>query len=69
MRNFMISIQNLKLAHKIVGMLVVTLVIMSMSSVFGIVFLTKIGAEIQEIAEEDLPLIEVITEIEAHQYE
>ena len=65
MKNF----KNLKLTTKIMGMLIVTLLIMSMSSVFGIFFLTKIGAEIEEIAELDIPLIEIVTKISTHQLE
>ena len=61
--------KNLSLSIKILGVVILTLLIMSVANGFGIVSLNKIGDELKEIAEVDIPLVEVITMIETSQLE
>lgn len=61
--------KNFKLSTKILGMLIVTLAIMSASGGLGIVFMNRIGAGITEIANKNIPLIEVVTKLESQHLE
>jgi methyl-accepting chemotaxis protein len=56
-------IRNIKIGTKIFGLVAVLICLMAMVAGFGIVKMDSIGNEIKEIAEEDLPLIEVLTKI------
>jgi methyl-accepting chemotaxis protein len=60
---------RLRVSTKLLVLVVLLLALMVGVSVFGIMMLMSIGEEMKEIAEEDIPLTENITEIEAHQLE
>ena len=61
--------KNLKLGTKIIGMVLVLLVLMVVSNGFGLIKMGNIGDQIKGIAEEDIPLTGVITEITVNQLE
>jgi methyl-accepting chemotaxis protein len=61
--------KNMKLSTKIIGMVSVMLFLMAFSSGFGILKIGEIGKKLKEIAEEDIPLTEIITEITINQLE
>jgi methyl-accepting chemotaxis protein len=61
--------KNLKLATKIMGTIGVILLLMIISSGFGIIKIGSIGNEIKGIANDDLPLSGTITDIAANQLE
>jgi len=61
--------KNLKLRTKIIGMVGVFLALMAISSGFGMLKIGSIGDQIVQIAEEDIPLTEMITEITINQLE
>jgi methyl-accepting chemotaxis protein len=61
--------KNLKLGIKIMGTIGFILVMMIISSVFGIIKMGSIGTEIKGIAQKDLPLTNAISEIAANQLE
>ncbi len=61
--------KNLKLRTKIIGTLGVLLILMAISAGFGIIKIGSIGDQIAQIAEEDIPLTEVITKITINQLE
>ncbi len=63
------GLKNLKLGTKIIGMVSVILVLLVISNGFGIIKLGSIGAELEGIAEEDIPLTNVVTEITVNQLE
>lgn len=61
--------KNMKLGTKIIGMISVILLLMVISSGFGIIKMGEIGNELKTIAEEDMPLTKMITEITINQLE
>jgi methyl-accepting chemotaxis protein len=61
--------KNMKLGTKIIGMVLVILVLMVISAGFGIIKIGVIGDELRGIAEEDIPLTEVVTEVTVNQLE
>ena len=61
--------KNLKLGTKILGMVGIILLFMIISSGFGILKMGSIGNQVKGIAEEDLPLTSMVTEITANQLE
>jgi methyl-accepting chemotaxis protein len=61
--------KDLKLGTKIIGMVTIILILMVISSGFGIVKVSSIGDEIKGISEEDIPLTELVTEITVNQLE
>jgi methyl-accepting chemotaxis protein len=61
--------KNLKIGIKIMGMVGVLLLLMAISSGFGIFKIGHIGEELKGIAEEDIPLTEAISEITVNQLE
>jgi methyl-accepting chemotaxis protein len=63
------NMKNLKLGTKIIGMVLILLVLMLISNGFGIIKIGNIGGELKSIAEEDIPLTEMITEITVNQLE
>ncbi len=60
---------NLKVGTKILGLVAIIIVLMVVVAGYGIFKMGAIGAEITEIAEGDLPLIEIVTELEVTQLE
>jgi methyl-accepting chemotaxis protein len=68
-RKGMILFEGTKLGTKIVGLAVVLLVMMGIVAGIGIVKMNGIGHEIESIAENDIPLVEILTNIETHQLE
>jgi methyl-accepting chemotaxis protein len=52
--------KNLKLGVKIIGMVSIILVLMIISNGFGIIKISSIGDEIKGIAEQDIPLTELV---------
>ena len=61
--------KNLRLGIKIMGTIGFILVMMIVSSGFGIIKIGSIGNEIKGIAQKDLPLTNAISEIAADQLE
>jgi len=61
--------KNLKLRTKIIGTVGILLALMAISSGFGIIKIGSIGDQIVQIAENDIPLTEMITEITINQLE
>ena len=61
--------KSLKLGTKIIGMISIILILMVVSNGFGIIKIGAIGDEIKGIAEEDIPLTELVTEITVNQLE
>lgn len=61
--------KNVKLGTKVIGMVIFILVLMVMSAGFGILKMNIVGNELQAVAEEDIPLTGVITEINVNQLE
>ncbi len=60
---------NMKIGTRILGMVSIIIILMVTVAGFGIVKVTNIGNEIKEIAEQDIPLIEVVSVIEHSQME
>jgi methyl-accepting chemotaxis protein len=60
---------NLKIGTKILGMVAVLLLLMALSSGFGILKIGQVGEELETIAEEDIPLTEAVMGITVHQLE
>ncbi len=60
---------NIKISVKIYGLAIILLVLMAFASSIGIFQMNKIGGEIVDIAEVDMPLTEKITKITIHQLE
>jgi methyl-accepting chemotaxis protein len=58
---------RLKIGSKILGLIIILIVLMLTVGIFGIAMLTRIGGEIKEIAEEDIPLSDVISQITGNQ--
>ncbi|MCP4395953.1 MAG: HAMP domain-containing protein [bacterium] len=56
--------KNMKIGNRIIGMVAILLVLTAFVAGFGILRMSEIGEKIQEIAEENLPMIEIIAEIE-----
>ncbi len=63
----MTSLKDMKIGTKIISMTSLILLFMIVVIVFGITKLNSIGDEIKAIAEEDIPLTEMITDISANQ--
>ncbi len=61
--------KSLKISMKIMGLVGVLLVLMAVSSGFGILKMGSVGNELETIAEEDIPLTEAVTEITVNQLE
>ena len=59
--------KNLKLGTKIIGMVSAILILMVVSSGFGIIKINNIGGELEAIAEKDIPLSGLISEIALNQ--
>jgi methyl-accepting chemotaxis protein len=62
-------IKQMQLRTKISGMLIVLLTLLSLVAGVGILNMQKIGEELKEIAEEDIPLTEQVTEVAINQLE
>jgi methyl-accepting chemotaxis protein len=65
----MASFGDTRLGTKIVGLAVILIVMMAIVAGVSIFKMTAIGHEIESIAENDIPLTEIITKIETHQLE
>lgn len=63
------AFNNLNMSKKIVGLVGILLLLMMISTGFGIFKMSGIGTELTEIAENDMPLTEKITEITVNQLE
>lgn len=63
------AMKNLKISTKIMGVVGLLLLLMAISSGFGILKLGHVGDELVTIAEEDIPLTEAVTEITVNQLE
>jgi methyl-accepting chemotaxis protein len=61
--------KNFKIGTKIMGAVGILLLLMAISSGFGILKIGHVGDELETIAEEDIPLTEAVTEITANQLE
>ncbi|MTI08983.1 methyl-accepting chemotaxis protein [Curvivirga aplysinae] len=62
-------LKNYKISHKIYALLAVSILVTITISSYAIYQMTSIGKEIEEIAEEDMPLTKKITAITIHQLE
>ena len=62
-------IKSIKLGTKLFGTVIVLVLLTAIIAGVGIMKMNVIGNEIKAIAEEDIPLIEVLTEIESAQLE
>ncbi len=63
------ALDNMKLSTKIISLVSVLMILLIAISGFSIVKMGNIGDEIKDIAEEDIPLTEAITQITIHQLE
>ncbi len=63
------AMKNLKISTKIMGSVGILLLLMAISSGFGILKMGNVGDELETIAEEDIPLTEAVTEITVNQLE
>jgi methyl-accepting chemotaxis protein len=63
------AMKNLKISTKILGTVGVLLLLMAVSSGFGIIKIGHVGEELENIAEKDIPLTEAITGITVNQLE
>lgn len=61
--------RNFSLQFKILGLVAVMLIMLIASSTIGIIKMKSIGNELQDIAEKDMPLTKIITDITEHQLE
>jgi methyl-accepting chemotaxis protein len=61
--------KKLKIGTKIMGTVGCLLLLMALSSGFGILKISNVGGELETIAEEDIPLTEAVTEITVNQLE
>ncbi|MCP4404141.1 MAG: HAMP domain-containing protein [bacterium] len=61
--------KNMNIGVRIFGMVIILLALTVLVAGFGIIKMRDIGDQIKNIAEEDLPMIEMITEIETIQLE
>ncbi len=62
-------LENTKISVKIFGLVALLLVMMAVSSSTGIYQMMKIGVEIEDVAEVDIPLTEKLTKVTIHQLE
>ncbi len=60
-------LNNIKIGYKIIGISTILILLMVIVSLYGILKMRNIGEEIKGIAEEDIPLIEIVTSITNHQ--
>ncbi len=60
---------NLSVGQKLLGVMAVSLILLVSTAGTGLYQLYKIGGEIEAIAEQDMPLTEIITKITVHQLE
>ncbi|MDH4164609.1 MAG: methyl-accepting chemotaxis protein [Nitrospirota bacterium] len=60
---------NMKVGTKILGLVGVLLVLMAMVAAYGIIKISNVGEEIKAVAEEDLPILHMVVDIETHQLE
>ncbi len=65
----MASFGDVKLGTKIMGMAVVLILMMVLVASISIWKMSAIGHEIESIADNDIPLTEILTKIETHQLE
>lgn len=63
------AMKKLKIGTKIMGTVAILLLLMAISSGFGILKIGNVGNELETIAEEDIPLTEAVTEITVNQLE
>lgn len=61
--------RQMKLGTKIIGMVSILIALLAIVATLGVVKMSQIGEEIKAIAEQDIPLTEIITKIEIHQLE
>ncbi len=62
-------LENMKLRTQILGLVAVLIVLMIGLAGYGIVQMGVIGGEIKGVAEQDMPMTKIISEITAHQLE
>ncbi|MBI9097199.1 MAG: hypothetical protein JEY91_01915 [Spirochaetaceae bacterium] len=63
------SLKSMKLKTKISGMLVILLILLATVALVGITRMQSIGDELKEIAEEDIPLSNLVTDVAINQLE
>jgi methyl-accepting chemotaxis protein len=63
----MIMFENLKISTKIYGLVSILLVLLVLTSAIGIYQMMKVGVEITDVAEIDIPLTAKVTQITVHQ--
>ncbi len=61
--------KNISLQTKIIGLVVFLLILLFISSSIGIIKMKAIGNELQDVAEEDVPLTKTVTDITEYQLE
>lgn len=62
-------IKNLKIGHRIYSLMAITLLFMILIGGTGVYKMGVIGHELEEIAERDMPLTQMVSKITAHQLE
>ena len=67
--NAAFSLHNISIKQKILGLAGILLFLMFGSTSYALYKMNQVGLEIQTVAEEDMPLIKIITEITVHQLE
>jgi methyl-accepting chemotaxis protein len=65
--NKMNFLNNMKIGSKIIGLVSILLVLTTIVAFFGVTKLTRVGDELKGIAEQDLPLSDMITEMDSSQ--
>lgn len=61
------SLSDVKLGTKIIGVISVLILLMAAVGASGFVGITNIGGEVKEIAEKDIPMLELIRQADAYQ--
>ncbi len=62
-------LNKFSISAKITGLALFLLILMLISSAYAIVSMTKIGGELKNIAEKDVPMNKLLTDITVHQFE
>lgn len=62
-------VNNMKIGTRIIGMVAVILILLGVVAGFGIIKMTRVGGELEEIAENDMPLIRSVTAVAVNQLE
>jgi methyl-accepting chemotaxis protein len=65
----MAGLKKMKIGTKILGTIIIIIALLAVASIFGIIMMVGIGNEMQQIADEDIPLTEYITTVDNYKLE